>query len=132
MIDISETLRFAHAKAASWDPASALQLASEIGSPHGGTVDWDGGAGESWARLIDDGRVVAYVSTVLPLVIVEESATSADANYGIASAIVVTTFEAPVLSAGQGVLGEVFGESDRLNLMDPSNFSADDLWYATV
>lgn len=132
MIDIDETLRLARAKATTWASASALQLAGEVGRGRGWTVDWDAGAGESWARLIDDDRVVAFVSVVLPIVLIEESATSADAQYGTALPIVVTALEAPVLSVSRKSLGDAFGESDRLNVIELTHFSANDLWYATV
>jgi hypothetical protein len=132
VIDLDETLRLARAMAATWSSVSALHLAREIGRDPGWTIDWDAGAGESWARLINDGRVVAFVSVVLPLVIIEESAARIGTQYETALPIVVADLEAPVLSASRKALDDAFGESDRFDVIELTQFSANDLWYATI
>lgn len=131
MIDIDDTLQLALDAASSWTSAAALNLARAIGED--GAIDWDDGAGESWIRVIDrDGRVVAFVSVDLPFVMVEEAAVPSDGSLSSFPHVVVPDLAEPALAATGQVLRDVFGNSPRLDIIDPNAFSANDLWYTTV
>ncbi|WP_433200402.1 hypothetical protein ACQP00_28715 [Dactylosporangium sp. CS-047395] len=95
-------------------------------------IDWDEGAGESWVRLIVDNAVVAYVSIVLPLVILERDATRFSEPDSKVKKIVVEAMASRELSSAKEVLVATFGDSPRLDTFNAEQFSADELWYATV
>jgi hypothetical protein len=131
MTNIDGTLRRARSAASGWNPGRAVEFANQLRSGPVATTDWDSGAGETWARVINNGRVVAFVSVAFPLVMAEASVTLPNPSDNLA-AIVVETLDVSTLTASNHVLNEVFGPSDRLEALDLGGFSANDLWFVTV
>ena len=131
-MDIDDKLRQARESAAGWNAARAVEVARVVAAAHRLKLDWDDGAGEGWISLVDDGQVVAYISTAIPLAIAMTSYLPFDKAGAELTLIPVEWLHEPVLSGGPAALEEAFGESDRFALLDRDAFSADDLWYVTV
>jgi hypothetical protein len=132
MIDIDSSLRLACRRATGWSPKAAVDLARRMAADPTLVLDWDAGAGESWVRLIVEGRVVAIVSVSLPVVIFEDGANLVRAQHEDAAYIAVPSLDVPVLSASGQVLDDAFGLSARFDVLNMELFSANDLWYVTV
>lgn len=133
MIDIEGVLlEAARAKTQDWTRYEAISVAKGISESLDGILDWDAGAGEQWARIIVAGRVVSIVSITLPLVISQTSVPHSWSTPIRWTHLVVPSMEEPILTGRIPVLDDVFGTSSRLEVLDPSGFSADDLWYSTV
>ena len=130
-MNISEILEQAAALATDWTAEAAVGVASSLKPPQS-VIDWDAGAGEAWARVISDYRVVALVSTKLPLVLTTLGQDVRVAVREGVAVIALQSFESSELSCPSIALADVFGSSARLDMLDPESFSANDLWYATV
>jgi len=125
-MNIDKHLLAASKVATSWSAALATEFARGLGVHSEPVIDWDDGAGESWVRLIVGNAVVAYVSTVFPVAIIERN--SAPVN----EKIMVEAMASRELSSAKGALEAAFGDSPRLDALNTERFSADELWYATV
>lgn len=132
MINIDEHLLKAREVAGSWTAATATEVAQAIGRRCEAVIDWDEGAGESWVRLVIGRAVVAYVSTVLPLAIIERRLAETGELDPKVHSIVVGAMADPELSSSEAAVEIAFGQSSRLDMLNRDGFSADDLWYATV
>jgi hypothetical protein len=131
-LNIDRYLVGAREASGSWTGLAAVEVARGIGGHPDAVIDWDEGAGESWVRLIVGGVVVAYVSTDLPLVIIDRDMAGIDQLDPKVESILVESMENAELSGSKAALEAAFGHSRRLDLLNKEWFSADDLWYATV
>jgi hypothetical protein len=131
-MNIDSSLLVAHEAAARWTAAAATDVARDLGGRRDAVIDWDEGAGESWVRIVAGRTVVAYVSTVLPLAIIERDAMLDGEPDSRIQWIVVAAMANPELSSNRAALEAAFGDSSRLDTLNAERFSADDLWYATV
>lgn len=132
MIRIENRLILARKAATGWGVARANEFARGLKFQSSAVMDWDEGAGESWVRLIVDDAVVAYISVILPLVILCRGAMRLGEPDPRVQEIVVETMENRELSTAKSALEAAFGASPRLDTFDAEGFSADELWYATV
>ena len=132
MTNIDADVRRAASSAASWSGEAAHDVAATLARAHQAKIEWDEGAGERWLRVVDAGHVSALVSSVLPLALIERSLASTADPLQRVTKIFVADVDGAELSCSPDVLAEVFGSPDRFNVIDPTNFSANDLWYATV
>jgi hypothetical protein len=131
-MNIDKYLEDAVIAAANWTTGSALETANDLKPQPSSRVDWDEGAGESWARVIDKRRVVGMVSTKLPIVFIEKALDMRSIDVKSISVVQVCDMESIELSAQLSSLEQAFGESSRFHMLSSAGFSADDLWYATV
>jgi predicted nucleic acid-binding protein len=115
-----------------WSSEAARDTATTLAHSSGGEVDWDEGAGEEWLRIIDGTRLIALVSTVLPLIFALRNKSESEGFSEDVVVVPVDDFDAVQLSCSLAILSEAFGASERLRVLDPKRFSANDLWYATV
>lgn len=132
MINIDADLQRAASGAASWSPKAARGVAERLVRTSSFKIDWDEGAGELWLRILDGRKVTSLVSVALPLAIVEGPANDLTDDMRDVIIISVDDLDEIELSCSPAVLGEVFGSLERFKVIDPSGFSANDLWYATV
>jgi len=96
-------------------------------------MDWDEESGEEWARVLVDQFVVALVRAKIPLVIVVRGELSLVRQIEHAAVmIVVDDMDSPSLSATSKSIGHAFQEREVSPTLDPSAFSAMDLWFATT
>jgi hypothetical protein len=130
--NIDHYLIEAREDAGNWAAETATSVARGLIGHHDATIDWDEGAGESWIRLVVGGAVVAYVSAVLPLAIVERRLALAGRHDPRVELIEVEGVGNPELCCSDAALRTAFGDSRRFELLNNEQFSADDLWYATV
>ncbi|WP_431931218.1 hypothetical protein [Nonomuraea jabiensis] len=129
MTDIGDQVRSAASRAAAWGPGAALDTAALLAP--GGAVDWDEGAGESWARALDGDEVAALVSVRLPLLFAPPGRLAGAALPAEVVAVAVDDLDEAVLSCPEAALAAAFGPGVAGRL-DPDAFSANDLWYVTV
>lgn len=132
MMNIDDRLRRARESEAGWNAAQAVEVARVVAASRRLKLDWDDGAGEGWISLVDNGLVVAYISTAIPLAIAMTSFVPFGKSGAELTLIQVEWLHEPVLSCGPAALEEAFGESDRFALLDRGAFSAQDLWYVTI
>ncbi|MCP4543658.1 MAG: hypothetical protein GY832_41625, partial [Chloroflexi bacterium] len=70
MTDITIPLIEARSRAdQSWRTRMCEWLVKVLATCSGATLDWDIGAGEEWARVLNGGTPVAYFRVDLPLVL---------------------------------------------------------------
>jgi hypothetical protein len=131
-MNIEHILEDSFRASSSWSAEVALDVAHALESKSSSAVDWDCGAGEEWARVVEGDRAVALVSTAFPLAIVERSRDYGQLAEKNVSIIAVESLDSAELACSDTILQTVFGDSARLHSLDPSHFSAHDLWYATV
>ncbi|WP_046508518.1 hypothetical protein [Streptomyces odonnellii] len=133
MIDISEMLGRLCDSPIAWSDEAAVEIADSLARSFGAVVDWDDEAGEEWLSvLIRDARV-AIVSTGLQLVFaVEGLSVDLEIPAREGKVIFVPSFDDPVIRCDIAVLGQAFGGEEKFRTLDTENFSANDLWFATV
>ena len=131
-MNIDKHLLAASKVATSWSAALATEFARGLGVHSEPVIDWDDGAGESWVRLIVGNAVVAYVSTVFPVAIIERNSAPVNEPDSKVQKIMVEAMASRELSSAKGALEAAFGDSPRLDALNTERFSADELWYATV
>lgn len=130
-MDIGDGLRAAISRGR-WSRLAVGQAALALAEISGGDVDWDEDAGECWARVLVEGRLVGLISAVIPFAIVDAGLESSNWGTGGAVVINVEDFDLPDMFCSSEVLVSAFGSSPRLYFLDVGGFSANDLWYSTV
>ena len=95
--------------------------------------DWDQGAGENWARLIVNQRVVAFVHMQKPLVIVaaEVSGVADELRAMGVPTIMVPDVDTPFLHAERNLIAKL-ADRQISEVLDEAQFSAEDLVWATI
>lgn len=133
-IDITSQLDDAGRLRAAWSPDHARSLAASFARAiPDAWVDWDEESGEEWARVLVDQFVVALIRAKIPLVIVVRSEFAQVRQIAHdAVSIVVDDMDSPWLSATSESIGQTFPEREVSPTLDPSAFSAMDLWFATT
>ncbi len=127
----------AKAKASGWSKEKLIDVVNLILSLVGtGKLDWDIGAGEDWARILGEKETIAFIRVDFPLAIVREAyATTLRAaleKTGVVS-IFVPDFERRLYELSMSELGNIFPRwHTEVEIIDPQNFSIDELWYATI
>ena len=117
-----------------WSPDHARALANLLANsiPHG-WVDWDDESGEEWARVSTERFVVAMVRVNIPLVVIVRSEMHQLRQFGFeVKAIAVPEMNTPCLSAAPEAMEQAFPERQMSPNLDPTTFSAMDLWFATT
>lgn len=109
-----------------------LALANAIAEANrGSVVDWDEGAGEEWAAVISQRRVVAVVWIHGPLVFLNSKAVQIEDNQRAIQWIRFTKWEENELSIDSTRVDEFFGPGRWVGEIDPTSFSANALWWTT-
>ncbi|MER6533992.1 hypothetical protein ABT215_09295 [Streptomyces sp900105755] len=130
MIDVSDALERLAARPVAWPEEVAVAIADNLARSAGAVVDWDDEADEEWLSVLLQDVRVAMVSTRLRLVV---SVTGLpDVPSPDAEVISVPSFDDPVIRCDTAVLGQVFGSEGISHILNAGNFSANDLWFATV
>jgi hypothetical protein len=99
--------------------------------------EWDTDAGEEWLRLLKTSMVLALVWVPGPLVIATTGHHDLDDEIEALTGVTVEQvnvahLDAPVLSLRPDRIGEIWPDHEwPADAVDPSAFSAHDLWYAT-
>jgi hypothetical protein len=133
VIDVSDALARLGDPPITWREEVAVEIADYLAQSVGGAVDWDKEADEEWLSVLVCDARVAMVSATLRLIVAEER-TSGDlqvlAQGG--SVILVPSFDVPAIRCDIAMLGQAFGEEEKLRELEMETFSANDLWFATV
>lgn len=133
--NIGEEVRAAMASAMADDGDDRSQqllrwLAAQI---EGSTTDWDHGAGESWARVLVGGDVVAFLFTRAPIAIVSNVPEGILAGLALRNVTVLRVghMDSQVLCSDRAAITELAGRalSDHF---DHDQFSAEELVWATI
>lgn len=134
MIDIADKLTAAADEKTSWTRESAKAALDAVASATGTTISWDPGAGEDWGNLVRDREFVAMISISLPLAVtVEPDLEDLLRSNGISAVIVVGAYDEASLCCDREVLNHVFNYDHGWDeAVDPTKFSAWDLWWATI
>jgi hypothetical protein len=134
MMDITAAITAFTAGKPDWRPERGVWLGRAIAGRLDSELDWDEGAGEAWARVLDGGRVVVLICMLGPLLIVtgDTAAGLADITAGL-PVITVPSIDDEILECRGESLRAAFGEQgwDAIGF-DMACFSAGDLWYMTV
>ena len=137
MTNISEIINKASLKSKDWrngEVETILQSLQEIPKV---SLDWDKSDGETWARLIHEGNVIAYVSIPLPIIIcLSKYAELVLPQLGTKTelCIVVEDFEEHIFSVDLTsipIIENIFGRlwSSKVN---PQQFSINEFWWTTI
>lgn len=131
-IDINETLRLAISSEQS--PPDGLAVLSWLcAALSGAREDWDQGAGENWARVFINQRVVAFVNMRRPVVVVAAEARSVVPELRVKGVptIMVPNMDTPVLRADRDLIANL-ADRQISEVLNEAQFSAEDLVWATV
>ncbi|WP_236788933.1 hypothetical protein [Amycolatopsis sp. GM8] len=98
------------------------------------TVDFDDDAGEDWARLMQDGGVIGFVSMVRPLVFIQALHGEAIHNESPDGPVVifVPRVDDAIFRCDPESIVTMFGGRLSSTALNFDCFSAEDLWYSTV
>ncbi|MET7652840.1 hypothetical protein [Streptomyces sp. NPDC005486] len=133
MIDISDVLARLGDQPVTWTEEVAVGVADDLARSVGGVVDWDDEADEEWLSVLLRDTRVAMVSTTLRLIVaVERMVGDIQVIARGGTAILVPSFDAPVMQCEIDILGRTFGGEDKFRELGLETFSANDLWFATV
>jgi hypothetical protein len=137
MTYLTDSFKEAAQRAANWKRelflAALHDIAQRLTTP---TIDWDPGVPEQWGRVWSgDGSKAAMLCLKIPLAIVTESARGElDAvleKYSLVS-VTVRDWNDRSLCMDPQVLKDVFGLAELSSALNPTAFSNEELWYATV
>jgi hypothetical protein len=117
-----------------WMRNDSERCARDICCELGSDFDWDSEAGENWSRLLLGSKVVAVSSMTLPLVFILDEFIERVRRSNVDSLlfVVVPSMDGKILSCDLSVLESVLGGRASSGDLDPSGFSVDDLYFATV
>ncbi|MFD5633275.1 hypothetical protein ACFWJM_03860 [Streptomyces sp. NPDC127077] len=134
MIDVSDVLARLSDQPVTWTQEVAAGIADKLARSVGGVVDWDDEADEEWLSvLVQDARVAIVSATLRLIVAVERMSEDLQLIDRGETAILVPSFDAPVMHCEIDVLGRTFGEEGKFRELEFEKlFSANDLWFATV
>lgn len=130
--DVSVSL--AAAAEGRWGLAQSVALVSSIvPAIEGASSDWDEGAGESWARVLVNDQVVAFIWMAGPLVILDASRAGLETELKAAHAqvVLVSNLASDELFADKPSV-EGLAQRPLSEAFDPACFSAEDLVWATM
>lgn len=134
VIDITPWVKTAREAAGNWDWTQLVSRIRMLAASEGWAVDWDQGAGEAWARVLDGTSPVALVWTAIPFAFVHPRASELRrllAGSGV-EILELSDFDEPILRLDPDALNEVIEFKRWPEVITPSRLSASDLWWATV
>lgn len=133
LLDIDPTLRAALSSVCGAELSRRMLPVIATSVPTA-TMDWDEGAGESWARFLVGDRVVAFVFMEAPLAIllddIYEPLASDLASSGCSS-VRVASMESAILCSSRHAVLQLAGRPVSENFTH-ERFSAEDLVWATI
>lgn len=134
MTDVTDIIREMASAPRTGGQERGRQLARALGTELAARVVWDECAGEDWAQVVNDKGVRAIVGMRWPIVIVldRDLPRLRALIPGGTACIAVTDMEEPELSASKESLIEAFGDRAGSISLSAPEFSAIDLWFATV
>jgi len=133
MICLDDAIREAWKRRDQWSEVllrGALQCI--CGHIPGAIVQWDVEAGEDWARILSNGRVLALLRVDCPLALVGKR--DDDLTSNCLSDVVVLSVESmqePIFSGDRDVI-QLLCSGPLTKEFDEKRFSIDELWWATV
>lgn len=132
MIDLTEPL--SGVKDTTWTTENADAAMREVADSLGARAARDSGAGEDWSCVLTDDSLIAMISTLVPFAVAtEQEAVMALRAAGVLEVISVPSYDEPILRCDVKVLREVFRcDHGWEDVVDPREFSAHDLFWATV
>ena len=96
-------------------------------------VDWDTGAGESWASVGNSTpERIAIISALIPLAIGVGDPKFWEPLMQPGEYIVIPDFDTPIFYCNEEILTRVLEWPENYEIIDAACFSAEDLWYATI
>jgi hypothetical protein len=137
MRDISTLINAASLKSKDWTKEDAETMVQSLIEIPKVFLDWDKGDGETWARLLSEENVIAYVSVPMPIIIcLDEYAEFILPKLATKTEffIEVKDFEEHIFSIDPSlipIIEQIFccKWSNRIN---PQQFSINELWWSTV
>ena len=135
MMDITGIIESFVAGLPGWQPERSRELGLQLADRAAGELEWDDGVPENWSRVIVNRKAaVALIYMRGPLLIVlagiAAQVTDITAEW---PAITVPSLDDEILTCDPEVLRTAFGEQvTHETLVNAKQFSASDLWYATV
>lgn len=135
MTDITVVIESLVAGQPGWRPERSRELGLQLAERAAGELEWDDGVPENWSRVIVNREAaVGLIYMRGPLVVVLE-AIAADVADITAEwpTITVRSLDDEILTCDPQVLRTAFGDQvTHETLVNAKQFSASDLWYATV
>ena len=135
MMDITSVIESLVAGLPGWRPERSSELGRQLAGRAAGELEWDDGVPENWSRVIVNRKAaVALIYMSGPLLVVLESI-AADVTDITAEwpTIIVPSLDDEILTCDPQVLRTAFGDQvTHETLVNAKQFSASDLWYATV
>jgi hypothetical protein len=134
MIDLTNAFRAALQAKDGWSLGQTQRLLHTVqNSLPGGRVDWEAG-NENWGLVLSDKQVVAYVSSLAPLIFIRKD--FSDSLGKVADVFGVTCLEYNSIKAfdykiDRVVLEDFVGRNVSPNF-DYSEMSLQDIWFVTV
>ena len=128
-LDLTNPLVRAAERRGSWSATLASLVAWTIALTHSLSVDWDCDAGEGWLTILSDGSPVAYLSAEIPLAI---AVPGVGPWPHVLEAVEVQDLTSTSMTCSPGSLEATFGRVPDAAAFDPSDFTAQNLWYATI
>jgi len=134
VVDITAPIKAARDRADAWSWDRSVAAIRSFADHNGLTLDWDQGAGEAWARLIDAGRPVALLWTRIPFGFVDPRAIELKRVLRQAAIefVELPDFDEPILRLDIRDVEPVVDASRWPDAVVPARLSASDLWWATV
>lgn len=131
-MDLSEVLDRLNRRSIEWSEGEARAFADDVNRWAMAIIDWDDDAGEEWISLIAQKVRVCMISTRIPLVFVAEGMPWPGEHASHVEVIRVPSFDAPVLRCNLDSLRRVLETDQAFSMLDGDEFSANDLWFATI
>lgn len=136
MKDLTEALKRALELRGDWSEGHIFSILECIARQDASFVtDWDVGAGEDWARVLHNDKMVAIVCAASPLVVINKEAKCIlNACLSMCSVVVeeVESMDKRQYCADLEVLEEALCAHSLSELLCINRFSISDLWWATV
>ena len=129
MIDLADFLTTAQNNKGKWGKNVSLPISRAIAQDSELDLDWDGGAGEEWITLTQNGMLHAIIGSELPLVFLLDLKETEWPPQAIV--VEVPSMTRPVLRCDRNVLETVFRRKFPAIEFYPGGFSALDLAMAT-
>jgi hypothetical protein len=135
LIDLTEKMRLARENE-TWTEALFCAFLDKLsGAFAGAKIDWDDGAGEEWGRVLWGKELLALVWLRGAFVFVGASHTEIFSPLFLGSSVqfeVVDDWDKSQYQIDRGVLLQLIGRGKISDAFDSRQFSASDLWWATV
>ncbi len=137
MTDISGILKASFAKSESWREKELAATIKSLTKVPELMIDWDKDDGETWVRILTNGKVIAYIAVVIPIIVVISDYVKTiliSINEQDCFVIEVEDFDSKTYSIEVvliPVIEEVFRREWSAHIK-PETFSINDFWWTTV